>query len=93
MVGCPNTHTRTNPVKTYTKHQNNTPLKVIHQNIRGLRNKSSELLISVLPDIPHIMCLTEHHLNEQEIESLFIENYTLGAKYCRNNLKQGGSCR
>jgi len=30
MVGYPNTHTRTAPVKTYTKHQNNTPLKVIH---------------------------------------------------------------
>ena len=45
-----------------------------------------------MPDIPHIICLTEHHLNKQEIESLFIENYTLGTKYCRSNLKQGGSC-
>ena len=72
MVGCPNTHTRTTPEKTYTKHQNNTPLKVIHQIIRGLRNKSSELLTSILPDIPQIICITEHHLNEQENESLFI---------------------
>jgi hypothetical protein len=45
-----------------------------------------------LPDIPQIICITEHHLNEQEIESLLIENYTLGAKYCRHHLKQGESC-
>jgi exonuclease III len=92
MVGYPKTHTRTPPEKTYTKHLNNTPLKVIHQIISGLRNKSSELLISILPDIPQIICITEHHLNEQEIESLSIQNYTLGAKYCRHNAKQGGSC-
>jgi exonuclease III len=92
MVGCPKTHTRTTPEKTFTKHLNNTPLKVIHQNIRGLRNKSIELLTSVLPDIPQIICITEHHLNEQEIEFLYIEKYTLGAKYCRHNLKQGRSC-
>jgi len=46
----------------------------------------------MLPDIPHIMCLTENHLNEQEIEPLFIEKLSLGGKYYRNNLKQGGSC-
>jgi hypothetical protein len=57
MVGCPNTHTRTTPEKTYTKNLNNTPLKVIHQNIRGLRKKSSELLTSILPDIPQIICI------------------------------------
>ena len=46
----------------------------------------------MLPDIPHIMCLTENHLNGQEIEPLFIEKLSLGGKYYRNNLKQGGSC-
>jgi len=92
MVGCPNAHIKTTQENTHTKHLINTPLNVIHQNIRGLRNKSSELIISILPDIPQIICITEHHLNEQEIESLSIKNYTRGAKYCRHNLKQGGSC-
>jgi hypothetical protein len=45
-----------------------------------------------LPDIPQIICISEHHLNEQEIEFLSNENYILGAKYCRHNLKLGGSC-
>ena len=88
MVGCPNAHIKTTQENTHTKHLISTPLNVIHQNIRGLRNKSSELIISILPDIPQIICITEHHLNEQET----IKNYTLGAKYCRHNLKQGGSC-
>ena len=92
MVGFLRIHTKTIPEKTYTKNLNNTPLKVIHQNIRGLRSKTNELLTSILPDIPQIICITEHHLNEQEIESLYIENYTLGAKYCRHNLKQEGTC-
>jgi hypothetical protein len=72
MVGYPDAHIRTIPEKTYIKHLNNTPLKVIHRNIRGLTNKSSELLISTLPDIPQIICITERHLNVQEIEFLSI---------------------
>jgi hypothetical protein len=48
--------------------------------------------MSISPDIIQIICIMEHHLNEQEIDLLFIENYILGAKYCRHNLKQGGSC-
>jgi len=64
---------------------------VFHQNIRGLGDKTSELLGSVLPMLPHVLCLTEHHLKEQEIENLSIAHYTFGAKFCRQNLKQGGT--
>ena len=64
---------------------------LFHQNIRGLRDKTSELLGSILPKLPHVVCLTEHHLREQEIENLSIAHYTLGAKFCRLNLKQGGT--
>jgi len=35
---------------------------VFYQNIRGLRDKTSELLGSILPKLPHVVCLTEHHL-------------------------------
>ena len=38
--------------------------------------------------IPH----TEHHLNDYELAYTNIQNYTLGANYCRKNLKQGGVC-
>jgi hypothetical protein len=49
------------------------PLKVCHQNIRGLfgRKKKNthtqELLCSLLSDPPHKICLIEHHLKEYEI--------------------------
>jgi hypothetical protein len=63
-------------------------LTVLHQNIRG---KTNELLGSLLPNLLHVICLTEHHLREQEIENLSIVHYTLGAKFCRQYLKQGGT--
>lgn len=40
----------------------NKSFSVLHQNIAGLRGKNNELLGSVLPELPHIICLTEHHL-------------------------------
>jgi len=65
-------------------------LKVYHQNRRGLRGTVNELLLSLLDKAPHIICLTEHHLKEGEIEITHIPKYKLGAKYCRLNLKNGG---
>ena len=44
-----------------------------------------------MPKLPNVICLTEHHLKELEIENLSIDHYTLGAKFCRQTLKQGGS--
>ena len=37
-------------------------LKFVHQNIRGLRKKMGELLSHLHPDLPHVLCLTVHHL-------------------------------
>jgi hypothetical protein len=64
---------------------------VFHQNIRGLRDKNNELLGSVLPKLPQVICLTKHHLKEQEIENLSVDDYILGAKSCRQCLKHGGT--
>jgi hypothetical protein len=69
----------------------NKSFTVFHQNIRGLRNKNNKLLGSVLPKLPHVVCLRVHHLNEHEIETLSIYHYILGAKFCRQNLKHGGT--
>ena len=38
------------------------------------------------------MCLTEHHLNDQEINLTGFDQYKLGAKFCREHHKNGGSC-
>jgi hypothetical protein len=67
-------------------------LKVCHQNIRGLFGKTEELLCSLLFDLPHIICLTEHQLNEYEINNILLDNYVMGAKYCRIIHKNGGVC-
>ena len=50
------------------------------------------MLSSLYPSFPHILCFTEHHLNQQEIELTQIDSYTLGASFCRTSLKMGGVC-
>jgi hypothetical protein len=53
----------------------NTALKVYHQNIRGLRNKCNELYCHLLHDPPHIICLSEDHLKESEIQLIHLKDY------------------
>ena len=68
-----------------TKH-----LTIFHQNIRGLGTKSSELIGHLHPDYPHALCLTEHHLKHYQIKNIQIENYKLGASFCREQYEKGG---
>jgi hypothetical protein len=42
----------------------------------------------IVPELSYILCLTEHHLKEQENESFSIDHYTLGAKFGRKILKK-----
>jgi len=51
-----------------------------------------ELSNSLLPDYPHILCLTEHLLKNFEIDNLHIDRYKLGSKLCRHEFKNGGVC-
>ena len=66
--------------------------KIFHQNIRGLKSKVDALLNSLLPQYPHVMCLTEHHLKDYEIDNLSVEHLKLGSKFRRHELKNGGVC-
>jgi hypothetical protein len=63
------------------KSINSKVLSILHQNIRGLRKKTDELISSLHPNFPHMLCITEHHMNQQELEHIHIENYDLGASY------------
>ena len=45
---------------------NNTNWTIFHQNIRGLYNKTDELVNSWTTVSPHILCLTEHHLHNHQ---------------------------
>jgi hypothetical protein len=66
--------------------------KIFHQNIRGLKNKCNELLCHLEDQTPHVLCLTEHHLDGDELSHLNLCNYTLGAFYRRRYFKMGGTC-
>ena len=65
----------------------NVHLIVYLQNIRSLRNKISELLISLSDIEPHVLCFMEHHLKDCELSNTHIPNFKLGANYCRSTLK------
>ena len=49
-------------------------------------------MLQLLTETPHLICLTEHHLKNYELDVTPISNYKLGANYCRKNLKSGGVC-
>jgi len=66
-------------------------LLIFHQNIRGLSsNKLDELFMSLSANPPHIISPTERHLCSNEIDTIALTNYSLGAKFCRNTFKNGG---
>jgi len=49
-------------------------LQIYEQNIQGLRWKSSDVLNFLYSNLPHILCFTEHHLNQREIELIRIDS-------------------
>jgi hypothetical protein len=65
---------------------------IFHQNIRGLRNKSDELLHSFEIDAtsPHVLCLSEHRMVEQDLLHLSVNDYQLESSFCRRRLWKGG---
>jgi hypothetical protein len=68
-------------------------LVIFHQNIRDLNsNKLDELFVFLSANPPHIMCFTEHHLGNNEIDTVALTSYSLGAKFCRNTFKNVGVC-
>src|SRR5215475_8536279 len=88
-----NNNNNNNNNKMRYKTPNNlqiTHLKLLHQNICGLLHKTDELLESVARIAPHVLCLTEHHLQTDELNRIDFTQYVLGAKYCRRSYRQGG---
>jgi hypothetical protein len=92
---------KTNANEIYSMHRNkvskrnddiNNLYKIYHQNIRGLKGKINEFMLPLHTEVPHLICLTEHHLKNYEIDVTTIPKYKLGANYCRKELKNGGVC-
>jgi hypothetical protein len=67
-------------------------LKIYHQNIYGLKSKINGLLSSLYPNLPHIICISEHHLWCAEIDNIVMENYKTGASFYRRYAMKGGTC-
>jgi exonuclease III len=67
----------------WMRKQNNHLNRIYHQNIRGIRGKINEFMIHLSKMTLDIICLTEHHLNELELEVTRLPDYKLGAKFCR----------
>ena len=44
------------------------------------------------PDLLHVLCITEHHLNYAQLFGMGIDNYKLWISYCRMNSIKGGGC-
>jgi hypothetical protein len=63
---------------------------VFHQNIMRLLNKSEELICSLSPDFPQVLCLTEHHLQNSETDFIYMDQHKLGTKFCKKSFKNGG---
>jgi hypothetical protein len=57
-------------------------LIIFHQNVCGLKHKIDELYSSLYPDLPHGLCIIEHHLNHTQLLDTGIDNYILAANYC-----------
>jgi len=66
-------------------------ITVYHQNVTGLKGKANELS-QLHPTFPHILCLSEHHINHLELQQTCLDNYKLGVSYCRTLYKKGGVC-
>jgi len=72
--------------EVYNKNDDiNSLFKIYHQNIQGLKGKINEFMLTLVAGAPHLICFTEHHLKDYEIDATPISNYKLGAKYCRKN--------
>jgi hypothetical protein len=64
-------------------------IKIFHHNIRGLRHKG-ELLIALSNINPFVLHLSEHHLSNEEIKHMHMNQYSLGAHFSRSKYTHGG---
>ena len=67
-------------------------LRIYHQNICGLGTKTNDLLASLYPNLPYILCLTEPHLRQFRIQHMTMDDYNLGADFSRLCFHKGGVC-
>jgi hypothetical protein len=62
---------------------NTNKFAILHQNIRGISNKTDEFLNSLPPNAPQVICLKEHHMRAEELRNVKLSQFTLGTTFCR----------
>ena len=63
----------------------------MHLNIYSLKNKVDRLQVFLEKEKPNIVCITEHHLKDQERKIINWENFYEGSIYCRKVKTKGGT--
>jgi len=71
---------RSNNLK-FTDSDNNQGLRIYHKNICSLGSKTNDLLVSLYPHLPYILCVMEHHLRQFQIQHITMDDYNLGAEF------------
>ena len=70
-------------------YSSNKDLMIYHQNIRGLPDKTDEIVNIIETNPPHVLCFTEHHLKSYQLDDIILLNHKLGASFCREVYKNG----
>ena len=52
----------------------------------------NELLSQLHPTFPQVLCFSEHHMNQSELQHTFLDGYNLRVCYCRTSHIKGGVC-
>jgi hypothetical protein len=86
----PSDNIRISLTESHSNYRHWVDTLIYHQNIRSLRKKLHELIGHLHPILPHVICLTEHHLNILVKTFVNIEGYTIGAQFCRVSYEKGG---
>jgi hypothetical protein len=61
---------------------------VFNQSTCGLRKRTDEFIYSSFPRFPHVLCFSEHHRKQLELEQINLEGYKLGPAYCRGGVME-----
>jgi hypothetical protein len=73
----------------FTDSDNNQVLRIYNKNICGLGSKTNDLLVSLQPNLLHILCLTEHHLRQFQRKHITMDDYNLGAEFSTRSFHKG----
>jgi hypothetical protein len=70
--------------------ENNAFFNIFNRNIRGQRSKFDESmnLFEMYGINLHILCLSEHHMEGQDVLNLTLAGYSLGSSFCLQNLQK-----